>query len=91
MMPWRYTNRTGEVIMKRIAGLTLHCFLLMAAASYAATYYVDATNGSDQTGDGSLASPWKTIQMAADSMTGTDIAGGEPTPTSGACGFAHAT
>jgi len=33
------------------------------------TFYVDTTNGNDSTGDGSIGSPWKTIQKAASTVT----------------------
>ena len=36
---------------------------LLSGSAFAANYYV-ATNGSDTTGDGSLANPWATIQYA---------------------------
>ncbi|HWP41589.1 MAG TPA: choice-of-anchor Q domain-containing protein, partial [Blastocatellia bacterium] len=43
--------------------LTLGLAALWSPSSRASTYYV-ATNGSDATGDGSLASPWRTIDHA---------------------------
>ena len=38
------------------------------AAPQAATYYVDAVNGSNTTGNGSAAAPWKTITYALDQV-----------------------
>jgi hypothetical protein len=35
-------------------------------------YYVDGTNGNDQTGDGSFSDPWETIQKAADTADAGD-------------------
>ena len=58
------------------AGLTALMFLLLALplsaltpgeVAAAGTYYV-STTGSDATGTGSLAQPWRTIQKAAGSV-----------------------
>ena len=38
--------------------------MISSAAPRAGTYYVDAINGSDSTGNGSAAAPWKTITYA---------------------------
>jgi len=51
-----------------LAGAAL---LGLSGAAGAATYYV-ATNGSNTTGNGSLASPWQTIQYAANIMAAGD-------------------
>ncbi len=40
--------------------------------AFASDYYVDAVNGNDTTGDGSEANPWKKLQFAIDSITGTE-------------------
>lgn len=47
----------------RVAILTILVVLVMCSASWAATYYVSATNGNDGN-PGTLASPWKTIGKA---------------------------
>ncbi len=36
-------------------------------------YYVDAVNGSNVTGDGSQAAPWRTISFALGQVTGPDV------------------
>ncbi len=46
-------------------------WVLLTIPSYASDYYVDAVNGSDETGDGSQANPWRKLQFAIDSITGT--------------------
>ncbi len=38
---------------------------------HAGDFYVDAVNGSDDTGDGSEINPWKKLQFAVDSIEGT--------------------
>ncbi|MBM3239896.1 hypothetical protein FJZ31_26730 [Candidatus Poribacteria bacterium] len=40
--------------------------IIYVAAAYGADFYVSATAGSDETGDGSASNPWKTIQHAVD-------------------------
>ena len=61
---------------KLCAGLTALVLLMLALplsaltpadVAAAGTYYV-STSGSDATGIGSLAQPWRTIQKAADSV-----------------------
>lgn len=42
-------------------------------ASGGADYYVDSSNGSDVTGDGSEASPWKTMTHSIANMFGTPL------------------
>ncbi|MHC4712243.1 MAG: putative Ig domain-containing protein [Planctomycetota bacterium] len=44
---------------------------LMAGAASAATYYV-ATDGNDETGDGSSGSPWATLQHAVETISAGD-------------------
>lgn len=39
----------------------------------AALYYVDAENGNDQSGNGSVSSPWKTITHALSQLAGINI------------------
>lgn len=46
--------------------------LCRVSSAGAETFIVDGKNGNDKTGNGTLASPWKTIQKAADSMSQGD-------------------
>ncbi|THF73342.1 CBM96 family carbohydrate-binding protein [Cohnella fermenti] len=57
--------------------LALVCTLVFNSGDHSASasgdvYYVSADEGSDTTGDGSLAHPWQTIQKAADTMVAGD-------------------
>jgi hypothetical protein len=45
--------------------------MLPVAPVFGGDYYVDAVNGSDESGDGSAAHPWKRLQFAFDSIEGT--------------------
>lgn len=70
--------------MKRALSLSLALIFLTVSAAPAgvsasgsgstsgSVYYVDAENGSDETGDGSDASPWETITRAASVMVAGD-------------------
>src|SRR5690349_3920768 len=55
--------RTGRVPL-----LILSAVLLITSSSWAASYYVDP-NGSDTTGNGSAAAPWKTLSNACAKVT----------------------
>lgn len=44
--------------------LVLVLWALMASLVFAADYYIDAIDGNDTTGDGSEASPWRTLTYA---------------------------
>ena len=48
-------------------------FVFFQTICVAAEYYVDAENGDNQSGDGSLNNPWQTIQHAADTMNEGDL------------------
>lgn len=37
-------------------------FLILFASCFATDYYIDGTNGNDSTGDGTIGTPWATIQ-----------------------------
>jgi fibronectin type 3 domain-containing protein len=56
--------------MKRIL-LIVVPVLMFSGAAVANDYYVNAATGSDTPGNGSLASPWKTITYALDHISGT--------------------
>jgi hypothetical protein len=66
-------NKSGGNNMKALGkclgnliGLTLVLALFcLASAASAATYYVNSATGNDATGNGTLATPWKTITHAA--------------------------
>ena len=49
--------------------------LLMVSTNFvlSAEYYVDINSGNNSSGDGSIGSPWETIQYAADQMASADI------------------
>ena len=49
--------------------------LLMVSTNFvlSAEYYVDINSGNNSTGDGSIGSPWQTIQHAADQMASGDV------------------
>ena len=51
--------------------LLLVVLLLLPVPSMAATYYV-ATTGNDTTGDGSIGTPWRTVQKAANTVVAGD-------------------
>jgi hypothetical protein len=51
--------------------LTALTFLMMCSASWAATYYIDGTNGND-TKSGSQSAPWKTIGKANSTLRAGD-------------------
>ena len=57
-----HLNRTG---MRVITFISVASFFIMIAVASAADFYV-ALTGSDETGDGSVDSPWRTIQHAVD-------------------------
>lgn len=53
--------------------LVIGYWLLVISSATAATYYIDAVNGSNVTGDGSSGTPWQTITYATASATSGDI------------------
>jgi hypothetical protein len=59
------------VIMTMISAMFITLSPVKVSA-IAATYYVDAVNGNDTTGNGSSGSPWKTISKAAGIMVAGD-------------------
>jgi uncharacterized repeat protein (TIGR01451 family) len=72
--------------LKRGSWLTLSCFmglLLFSSLIHLAfavptplaveNYYVDASSGSDATGDGSQSAPWQTVTYALSQVTGDDV------------------
>ncbi|MDD5594392.1 MAG: right-handed parallel beta-helix repeat-containing protein [Candidatus Margulisbacteria bacterium] len=58
-------------IIKFVCAVALSSVLFLTSA-YAATYYVDAVNGSDVTGTGSQAAPWRTLTNAVASTVAGD-------------------
>ena len=53
---------TNEFVQKvQMAILAVFSVLVMSSAGWAATYYVDATNGNDSNLETSQSDPWKTI------------------------------
>jgi hypothetical protein len=67
----------GVIIMKNNVTKILCLFIWMGAmfwvghASWAADYYVDAVNGLDEPGRGTIDKPWKTITYALSQVSGT--------------------
>lgn len=57
-----------KIQMTLITALT---FVMMCSASWAATYYIDGTNGND-TNSGSQSAPWKTIGKANSTLKAGD-------------------
>lgn len=55
-----------------LAVLLLTCVLMAGAVSAATTYYVSDENGDDTNNDGTLESPFKTIQEAVDTANAGD-------------------
>jgi hypothetical protein len=55
----------------RIRRLALGFLLCVAPPALATDFYVDPVNGSDTTGNGSSASPWKTLQSVIDNRVET--------------------
>jgi len=51
--------------------LAILAIALITATATATDWYVDAVNGSDETGDGSAGAPWKSMTFALDNTTGT--------------------
>lgn len=51
--------------------ITVLIFVMMCSASWAATYYIDGTNGND-TNSGSRSAPWKTIGKANNTLIAGD-------------------
>nr|HPQ41001.1 right-handed parallel beta-helix repeat-containing protein [bacterium] len=47
------------------------CVISGLSGVFADDFFVDAVNGSDETGDGSEQNPWKRLQFAFDSIEGT--------------------
>ncbi|MFW6153667.1 MAG: right-handed parallel beta-helix repeat-containing protein [Planctomycetota bacterium] len=59
--------------MKRESVLLLALTLAMSGVTaHGATYYLDAVNGSDTTGDGSAAAPWQSLAKVFTTITGGD-------------------
>ncbi len=59
-------------IPRRVRCILLFLILFVfCTPTFASDYYGDAVNGSDESGDGSQANPWKKLQFAIDSITGT--------------------
>jgi hypothetical protein len=56
--------------MKRRLSLIV-IFLIIFCNVYATDYYVDATVGSNTTGNGTSAHPWKTITYALSKINGS--------------------
>ena len=57
--------------MRLMAYLAMGLVLVLASLADAATYYV-ATTGNDTTGNGSIGTPWRTIQKAANTVVAGD-------------------
>ncbi len=73
------SKKSQKAFRKIIAQLVMIAVVSMSLVigvpwnSFAAsTYYVDAANGNDTTGNGSSGSPWKTIGKAASAMAARD-------------------
>ena len=64
-------GRAGRDVVWGSAILFLVLFCLLVTPAYASDYYVDAVNGNDETGDGTHGNPWRKLQFAIDSITGT--------------------
>jgi hypothetical protein len=75
-MPTRRSNSfacRSRWLRSAILGLCTAVLALGSNSLPAAEYLVDDNQGNDQTGDGSLASPWQTVQKAASSMLHGDV------------------
>ena len=68
---WKREFRGKLETTKRLALVFLVLISFVLSPTFASDYYVDAVNGSDETGDGSQTNPWKKLQFAIDSITGT--------------------
>jgi parallel beta-helix repeat protein len=69
-----------SIVKERTFHSMLSCLLALVSilyfptvASAQSTYYVSISTGDDSTGDGSSATPWKTIGHAIDTVSGGDI------------------
>lgn len=58
--------------MQLLIGSLAMLVTLAASSVLASDYYVDATNGSDTQGNGSLENPWRTITFALSQVPGPD-------------------
>jgi len=65
-----YYDRNGNLVTKNIPniGQLINQFQQGVNSVMAKTVYVDAENGSDETGDGSSSAPFKTLQKAINSV-----------------------
>ena len=77
--PFVKGGREGDFARKvrweGVRGRALLLFVLIGlfiTPADASDYYVDAVNGNDTTGDGTETNPWKKLQFAIDSVTGTE-------------------
>jgi len=52
---------------------TRAAYVFVHAPTQAGTYYVDAASGSNESGDGSVSAPWKTITYALSQVAGANI------------------
>ena len=71
--PGVYTISLQASNLYTTAQRTRIAYIFVHAPTQAATYYVDAENGSNSTGVGSMHAPWKTITYALSQVAGTNI------------------